>query len=61
VIEIELKKILLEKVDEDFQKERNKVIESLEDYKSLLIKIADASRWDFTTSVMGMETHHPEQ
>ena len=26
-----------------------------------MIKIANAGRWDLATSVMGMETHHPEQ
>ncbi len=48
-------------MEEDFQKERKKVVEHSEELKSLLIRIAKAGRWTLTMSVMGMETHHPEQ
>ena len=61
MIEIDFNRILLEKIEEDYQEERKKVIERSEELRSLLIKIANAGRWDLTTSVMGMETHHPEQ
>jgi hypothetical protein len=61
VIKIGFNKILLEKVEEDFQKERKEVVERSEELKSLLIRIAKAGRWSLTISVMGMETHHPEQ
>lgn len=60
MIEIDLSKILLKKIEEDFQKERKKVVERSEDLKSLLIRIAKAGRWSLPTSVRGMETHHPE-
>lgn len=58
---MDFNKILLEKVEEDFQREQKDVVERLEELKSLLIKIAKAGRWDLTTNVMGMETHHPMQ
>jgi len=61
VIEIDFNKILLEKVEEDFQKERKEVVERLEELKSLLIMIAKVGRWSLALSVMGMETHHLEQ
>lgn len=48
-------------MEEDFQKERKKVVERSEELKSLLIRIAKARRWTLTMSVMGMETHHPQQ
>jgi hypothetical protein len=60
VIEIDFNKILLKKMEEDFQKERKKVVERSEDLKSLLVRIAKAGRWSLPTSVMGTETHHPE-
>jgi predicted transcriptional regulator len=61
VIEIDFNKILLERIKEDFQEEKKKVVEHLEELKSLLIRIAKAGRWTLTTTAMGMETHHPEQ
>jgi len=61
MIEIELNKILLQRINEDFQEEKKKVVEHLEELKSLLIRIAEAGRWTLTTTAMGMETHHPEQ
>ncbi len=61
MIEIDFNKILLKKMEEDFQKERKKVVERSEELKSLLIRIAKAGRWTLTMSVMGMETHHPQQ
>ena len=61
MIEIDFNKILLEKAEEEFQRERKKIIERSEELKSLLIRIGKVGRWTLTTSVMGMETHHPEQ
>jgi hypothetical protein len=61
VIEIDFNKILLKKMEEDFQKKRKKVVEHSEELKSLLIRIAEAGRWTLTMNVEGMETHHPEQ
>ncbi len=61
MIEIDFNKILLKKMEEDFQKGRKKVVERSEELKSLLIRIAKAGRWTLTMSVMGMETHHPQQ
>jgi DNA-binding HxlR family transcriptional regulator len=60
VIRIDFKKILLEGIEEDFQKERRNVVERSEDLQALLVRIAKAGRWSLPTSVMGMETHHPE-
>ena len=61
MIEIDFNKILLEKVEEGFQREREEIVERSEELKSLLIRIAKVGKWTLTTSVMGMETHHPEQ
>jgi len=60
VIEIDFGKILLEKVEEDFQKRRKEVVNRSEALKFLLTTIAKAGRWYLTTNVMGMDTHHPE-
>lgn len=60
VIEIDLSKILLEKVEEDFQKRRKEVVNRSESLKLLLTTIAKAGKWYLTTNVRGMDTHHPE-
>ena len=60
MIEIDFKKILLKGIEKGFQKERKNVVERSEDLQALLVRIAKAGRWSLPTSVMGMETHHPE-
>ena len=60
MIEIDFNEFLLKKIEEDFQNERKKVMERMEDLKSLLVRIAEAGRWSLPTSVRGMDTHSPE-
>ena len=60
MIEIDFDRILLKRIEEDFEKERKKITEHSDDLKSLLIKIGKAGRWSLPTSVMGTDTHHPE-
>ena len=61
MVEIDFNKILLEKVEEEYQKRRKRIVEHSEKLKSHLIRIAKAGRWTLTTSVMGTEIHHPEE
>lgn len=61
MIKIDLNKILLQKIEEDFRKEQKKVAERSEELKSLLMRIAKAGKWSLPIIVMGMETHHLEQ
>lgn len=61
VIDIDLNKILLEKIEEEVQEKRKEVVIISERLKSLLIRIAKARRWTITTNMMGTDIHHPEQ
>lgn len=61
VIEIDLNKILLEKVEEEVQEKRKEFVKRSERLKSLLIRIAKARRWTITTNMMGTDINHPEQ
>jgi hypothetical protein len=57
----ELKKVLCKQAKDDYRTECEEIEESLERYKSYLIKIAQSGKWDFTISVEGMKTHREQE
>ncbi len=56
----ELKNILYKQAEDDYKRECEEIEKGLERYKSHLIKIAQASKWDFPISIEGWKTHREQ-
>ncbi len=56
----ELKNILYKRAEDDYKRECKEIEEGLERYKSHLIKIAQAGKWDFPIFIEGWETHREQ-
>lgn len=56
----ELKNVLYKQAEDDYKRECREIEEGLERYKSHLIKIAQAGKWDFPIFIEGWETHREQ-
>lgn len=57
----ELKDILYKQAEEDYKNERKEIEEGLERYKSRIIEIAKAGKWDLPIFIEGAETHYEQE
>jgi DNA-binding HxlR family transcriptional regulator len=57
---VDLKRMLQKVAEEDYQSENVQIEERLDRYKSLILRIAKAKKWDFPVWVEGSETHLTE-
>lgn len=53
----ELKNVLYRQAEDDYKRECKEIEEGFERYKSHLINIAQAGKWDFPIYIEGWETH----